>query len=112
MQVLSARAAGDLRHGAQPEVIRVGTEHAQGLFEGQFYLEAQAVESNDLDWCEGQVGGDEDRAAAGGVIDEDEAHPGSEGSPEKVAAEIADRHVALTIDGAVSALPGFGRGIE
>lgn len=52
---------------AHPEVIGVSAENPHGLLEGQFDFEAQAIEAADLDWRHGQIGGDEDQAASGGV---------------------------------------------
>ena len=57
VEILIARAGADLVHGPHPEVVGVGAEGANGLFEGKLNFEAQAVEPDDLDRVQTQVRG-------------------------------------------------------
>src|ERR1039457_4211790 len=79
VQVLRAAVARDSLHAAHPEVIVVGAENPQRLLEGQLDLEAQSIAADDVDGRESQVGGEKDAAAAGGMIDEDEADHATSG---------------------------------
>jgi len=74
VQVLRALGALDLVHRTHPEVIGIDTEHPQRLLEGQLNLEAQAIQANDLDGRKRQIGGDEDQATPGWVIDQHVMH--------------------------------------
>src|ERR1019366_4909540 len=78
----------------------------------QLDLEAQSIEANDIDCGHQQVGADEDHSAACWMIDQHEAHELLEGPPHQIETEKANREVALAVDGAVSALPGLGGGVE
>ena len=57
VEILITRAGADLVHGPHPEVVGVGAEGANGLFEGKLNFEAQAVEPDDLDRVQTQVRG-------------------------------------------------------
>ena len=52
MEVLVAGPAGAWCHGSHPEVITVGADGVDGLFERHLYLEANSIELDDLDGCE------------------------------------------------------------
>ena len=89
MEVLVAGTLGAGSHEFHPEVVGVGAEGMEGLFEADFDLEAVTVELNDGEWLEGEVGRHEDDAATGGMVDEDEAHEVTDGPPEQIDGEVA-----------------------
>lgn len=72
-QVLGTAVAAEELHAAHPEGVLVSADDTQGLFERQLDLEAQAVAGNDVKSGQGEVGADEDAAAAGGMYDQCEA---------------------------------------
>src|SRR5260370_9019569 len=84
VHVLGAAVARDSVHAAHPEVITVDAENPQSLLEGQLDFEAQSVAADDIDGRQSQIGGEEDAAAAGRMIDEDEAHHTTQWPPEQI----------------------------
>src|SRR6266571_1856374 len=56
LHILLAAAAADGSHVLHPEVIRVSADSVNGLFEADFDFEPPAVEANDLQWVQGQIG--------------------------------------------------------
>src|SRR5436309_15957173 len=56
LHILFAAAAADGRHVLHPEVIGVSANGVYGLFEADFDFEPPAVEANDLQWVQGQIG--------------------------------------------------------
>src|SRR6202166_1469510 len=112
VQVLRAAVARDALHAAHPEVIVVGAETPQRLLEGQLDLEAQSIAADDIDGRESQVRGEEDAAAAGRMIDEDEADYAPQRSPEQIPGQESHSHAALAVDRTFHLLPQIGWGIE
>ena len=74
LHILFAAAAADGIHVLHPEVIRVGPDGVNGLFEADFNFEAPAVEANNLQRVQGQVGAQEDQVPASGVAYPNETH--------------------------------------
>lgn len=60
VQVLIARSIGARRHGGHPEVIGIGSEGIEGLFESDFDFESEPIESKDVQRGQGQIRGHED----------------------------------------------------
>ena len=86
MQVLVAADAPQSRHGRHPEVIGIRANDSEGLLEGHFNLESQAIDSDDVQGRQGQVRAHQQDRAATGMEDHDEADedagvPGPEGTP-------------------------------
>jgi len=100
VEVLVAVAAADRCHGPHPEVVGIGADGMDRLFEADFDFEAPAVETNDRQGVEGGVGAQEDESAAGGVIDQDEADQATQGSPQQVQGAVTQGEAALAVDGA------------
>ena len=78
------------------------------LLERVFDLEAQAVETNDLDGRQGSVGAHQEAGASGGMDHGHEAHEPAGRAPQQVADLILDDHPALAVDGAVGLLETLG----
>ena len=55
MKVLIAVAVEQRDHVFHPEMIGERTDQARGLFEPMFDLEAQAIETNDIDGAQGRI---------------------------------------------------------
>ncbi len=108
MQVLVTAIALEGRHVLHPEMMEKGTEHMHGLFEGHLYLEAVAVEANDLNGIECQVGAHEDALAPGGMGHGHESHDDAHGPPKQVGRADAQLDAALAIDGTVDGVHGVG----
>ena len=69
VQVLIAGLVRAGRHAGHPEVIGIGSEGIESLFEGDFDFESESVDSKDVQGGEGQIGGHEDFGSMLGVDD-------------------------------------------
>ena len=56
MEILVTGTARDAVHGPHPEMVGIHADGADGLLEGQLNLEAQAVEPDDFDRVQAQIG--------------------------------------------------------
>ena len=97
-------------HVSHPEMVGVGADGVNGLLEREFDFESQAVDPDDIDRVEAEIGGHEDALSSAGMIDEDKAHEGSDRSPEQIERAKVQPHALLCIDGAGRRLHGGGVG--
>lgn len=81
MEVLIAGPAKAWCHGGHPEVITVGADGVDGLFEGHLDLESNSIELDDLDGGEAQVRAKKYLAPPVGMDDPDEADEAANRSP-------------------------------
>jgi hypothetical protein len=65
-------------------VVGVDADHPQGLLEGEFDFESDAVETNDVDRVERQICGQQNDSPPGGVLDGDEADRATQWAPDQV----------------------------
>ena len=100
MEMLIAAVAAQRPHVGHPEMVGEGTDLAHCLLEGVLDLEAQAVETNDIDGVKGNIGAHEEAGTSRGVDHGDEAHQSAGGTPQQVADPILDDHLVLAVDGA------------
>ena len=84
VEILVAVSSAQRLHVLHPEMVGVGADGVHGVLKGEFDFEPQAVEPDDVERIEAEVGGQEDALAPCRVIDEDEADKDSHGSPEQV----------------------------
>src|SRR6059036_3079807 len=98
LHILFAAAAADGSHVLHPEVIRVNANGVNGLFEADFDFEPPAVEANDLQGVQGQIGAQEDHVAAAWVAHPDKADQLAQGPPQQVLAVIAKGDAGFPID--------------
>ena len=63
-------------------MIGIGTEDADGMLEGDFDFEAQAIEADDVQRLQGQVGAHQQDGAALGMQDGDEADEDADRAPQ------------------------------
>src|ERR1700739_641375 len=99
MEMLIAVVAAQRLHVGHPEMVGERTDLAHRLLEGVLDLEAQAVETNDVDGVKGSVGAHEEAGTSRGMDHGDEAHQPAGGTPHQDAEPILDDHVVLVIDG-------------
>src|SRR6516165_2720822 len=99
MEVLVATHAAKGRHGGHPEVIGIGTEDADGLLEGDFDFEAQAIDADDVQGLQSKVSAHQQDGAALGMKDGDEADEDADGAPQQIRAAEVEGHCLLAIDG-------------
>ena len=76
MEMLIAAVAAQRLHVGHPEMVGEGTDLAHCLLEGVLDLEAQAVETNDIDGVKGSVCAHEEAGTSRGMDHGDEAHQG------------------------------------
>ena len=74
MQVLVSVHALDWRHGGYPEVIAIGADEAKSLHLGQFDLESQAIDADDIQRTQCHVRGHQQDGAATRMGSGDEAN--------------------------------------
>ena len=74
MEMLIAAVAAPRLHVGQPEMVGEGTDLAHCLLEGVLDLEAQAVETNDIDGVKGSVCAHGEAGTSRGMDPGDEAH--------------------------------------
>ena len=98
MEMLIAAVAAQRLHVGHPEMVGEGTDLAHCLLEGVLDLEAQAVETNDIDGVKGSVCAHEEAGTSRGMDHGDEAHQPAGGTPQRVADPILDDHLALAVD--------------
>src|SRR5437867_7263145 len=98
LHILFAAAAADGSHVLHPEVIRISANGVNGLFEADFDFEPPAVEANNLQWVQGQIGAEEDHVAAGWVAHPDKADQLAQGPPQQVLGVIAEGDAGFPID--------------
>ena len=71
-----------------------------GLPEAQFDFEAVAVEQDDFQRLQSQIGGHQEDRAAQRMTNDDEAHQPSRRPPQEIDRAIAQRNILLAVDGA------------
>src|ERR1700719_1647060 len=69
MKILITVAVAQRGHVSHPEMIGKCTDQAHGLFEAEFDLEAQSIDTNDLDGTQGGIGTHQEASAPGGMND-------------------------------------------
>ena len=89
-------------------MIGIGPDSANGLFEGEFDFETQAVEANDFRSCETQVGRHQKNSSTGGMLYGHKTDDNSDGTPEQVEALKLEGNAGLRIDGAEALLHPLG----
>ena len=83
MEMLIAAVTAPRLHLGHPEMVGEGTDLAHCLLEGVLDLEAQAVETNDIDGVKGSVCAHEGEAGTSRGMDHgDEAHQPAGGTPQ------------------------------
>ena len=102
MEILIAAVAVPRLHVGHPEMVSEGTDLAYCLLEGVLDLEAQAVETNDINGVKGSVCAHEEAGTSRGMDHGDEAHqPGRRDAPQQVADPILDDHPVRAVDGSL-----------
>src|SRR5206468_537065 len=76
----------------------VSADGVTGLFEADLDFQPPAVEANDLQWVQGQIGAEEDHVAAAWVAHPDKADQLAQGPPQQVLAVIAKGDAGFPID--------------
>ena len=89
VQVLIARLIGTGYHGGHPEVISIGSEGVEGLFEGDFDFESESIDAEDVQGGEGQIRSHEDFGSMLRVEDQDKADQNAYGSPKQIDGTIS-----------------------
>src|SRR3954470_829229 len=99
MKMLIAIVAAQRLHVGHPEMVGERTDLAHCLFEGVLDLEAQSVQTNDVEGVEGSVGAHEEAGASYRVDHCHEAHQPAGRTPQQIADPILDDHLVLAVDG-------------
>src|SRR3984957_20722059 len=81
MKMLIAVIAAQWLHVGHPKMVGERADPAHRLFEGVLDLEAQTIETNDLDSLQGRVGAHQEEGTSCGMDHGDEAHQGACGTP-------------------------------
>src|SRR3954465_10772966 len=113
MKMLIAIVAAQRLHVGHPEMVGERTDLAHCLFEGVLDLEAQSVQTNDVEGVEGSA--HEEAGASYGVDHCHEAHQPAGRTPQQIADPILDDHLVLAVDGTWSLLEvpgGLQQGAE
>lgn len=71
-------------------MIGIGSEGVEGLFEGDFDFESEAIDSKDIQGRQGQVGGHEDFGSMVRMDDQDKADEHTHGAPKQIDGAIPD----------------------
>ncbi len=100
VRMLRAVAAPDRVHVLHPEVVGVSADGVDGLLEADFDFEAPSVKTNNLQSFQGQIGGKQNQAAAGGMDHPNKAHQPAQRPPDQVKGVIAQHDPGFAIDGA------------
>src|SRR5450759_1819027 len=108
VQVLVAADAPEWRHGRHPEVIGIRADAPQSLLERHFDLESQAIDVDDVQGGQGQVGAHQQDGAALRMEYHDEADEDADGAPQQVGDPELQDHTLLAIDGAGRILESVG----
>ena len=74
MEVLITVTATDGSHVSHPEVIGIGADGVDGRLETDLDLEAPPIKANDGHGVQRDVGTQEDKSAAGGMVDQHQTH--------------------------------------
>ena len=96
--ILVAGTARPGFHGRHPEVITVGSNGVDGLFERHFDFEAHAVELDDLEGRQRKIRTQQDLAAPLRMDDQDEPDANADRSPQEIHDTVAEGDIALPID--------------
>ena len=99
VQVLVSPDAPYWRHGRHPEVVAIGADDTECLLEGQFDLESQAIDADDIQGTQCHVGGHQQDGAATRMRYGDEADEDADGSPEQVGGAKPEGDPLLAING-------------
>jgi len=110
VKVLIAVSAAKRLHVLHPEVVGECADPMYRLFETVLDLEAQAIQANDLDGIQAEVGAHQQARAPARVSHCHEANELSARTPQQIADPIPDGHVVLAIDRAGGRLEGPGIG--
>jgi hypothetical protein len=82
-------------------MIGIGANDVESLLEGHFDLESQAIDAEDIQRGQGQVGAHQQDGATLRMEYDDEADEDTDdGTPQQVGGAEAEGHTLLTIDGA------------
>ena len=100
MRMLVAGTARPGFHGRHPEVITVGSNGVDGLFERHFDFEAYAVELDDLEGLQRKIRAQQDLAASLRMNDQDEPDANADRPPQEIHDTVAEGDIAFPIDGA------------
>src|SRR6266496_4181845 len=98
LHILFAAAAVDGGHVLHPEVIRVSPHGVNGLLEADFDFESPAVEANNLQRVQGQIGAQQDQVSARRMTHPDKAHQLAQRAPEQVVTVIAEGDAGFPVD--------------
>ena len=109
VEVLVPASPPDFLHREHPETVGVGADRVHGLLEADLDFEPEAVDPQDVEWIEREVGGHQQDLPANGVVNRDDANERAGGFPEEVHVAIGNRHVAVPVDGAVCVVGVVGR---
>src|SRR4029077_11456953 len=69
MKILITVSVAQRGHVSHPEMIGKCTDQAHSLFEAEFDLEAQSIDTNDLDGTQGGIGTHQEASPPGGMND-------------------------------------------
>src|ERR1700736_3892736 len=108
MKILIAVAVAQGGHVLHPEMISECTDQTRRLFEAVFDLEAQAIEANDLDGVQRDIGAHEQARTPCGVNDGHEADASSGRTPQQITNTIVNNDVPIAVDGAGNLLHRSG----
>ena len=98
VQVLVAVAPTEGSHRWHPKVISIGAQGVNGLLETDLDFESPAVESNDVERVQGQIGAEENEPPPAGMNDPNEADQLTQRTPEQIAAIIEPLRLFLAIN--------------
>ena len=100
MRMLVAGTARPGFHGRHPEMITVGSNGVDRLFERHFDFESHAVELDDLDGRQRKIRTQQDLAAPLRMDDQDEPDANPDWPPQEIHNMVAEGDIAFPIDGA------------
>ena len=79
-------------------MIGIGAQGVNGLLETDLDFESPAVDSNDVERVQGQIGAEENEPPPAGMNDPNEADQLTQRTPEQIAAIIEQLHLLLAIN--------------
>src|ERR1019366_8022733 len=97
-----AAAAVNGSHVGHPKVISIGPHGVNGLLETDFDLKPPAIQADDLQRVQGQIGAEQDQGPASRVTHPDKTHQLPQRAPEQILAVIAQVNTRFPIDRAGS----------
>src|SRR4029077_329531 len=99
MKILITVSVAQRGHVSHPEMIGKCTDQADSLFEAEFDLEAQSIETNDLDGTQGGIGTHQEASPPGGMNDGDKTDEQPRWTLQWIANTTAKDDVALAVTG-------------